>query len=180
MRLGKQAEPVRLKGEPRFITVAWWLVVLIIPLLAMTDAVDGRELLTNGDFEGGESGWEPWHCKGAGAVGMVYSSSSDTRPDSTGKRSLQIDTTDMFTCDNWIRQTVYGLRGDGKYRFSIWYKIVAGGNPDGPIESVIVRNMKNDTNQDRLDLHFDMTASGNTSPVSSLPNRPRRLKISTE
>ena len=160
MILGKQAESARLKDEPRFITVAWWLVVLIMPLLAMTNAADGRELLAHGDFETGESAWEQWHCKGAGAVGVVYSSSDDTRPDSTGKRSLQIDTTDTFTCDNWIKRPVYGLRGDGKYRFSIWYKIVAGGNPDGPIESVIVRNMKNDTNQDRLDLYFDMTVDG--------------------
>ena len=73
MILGKQAESARLKDEPRFITVAWWLVVLIMPLLAMTNAADGRELLAHGDFETGESAWEPWHCKGAGAVGVVYS-----------------------------------------------------------------------------------------------------------
>ena len=57
MKFEKQAEPARFKGEPRFITAAWWLVVLIMPLLAMTEAAHGRELLTNGDFENGTAGW---------------------------------------------------------------------------------------------------------------------------
>ena len=41
MILGKQAESARLKDEPRFITVAWWLVVLIMPLLAIDFAIGG-------------------------------------------------------------------------------------------------------------------------------------------
>ena len=138
--------------------------VLLIPLVA--DAEQGREMLARGDFESGVSDWILWHCKGAGAVGVVYSSSDDIRPGSTGKRSLQIETRDEFACTNFIRKQVFGLEGGKKYRMSIWYKIVAGGEPDGPIESVIARDMKNDTNQDRKDLYVDMTVDGKWKYVS--------------
>ncbi len=118
------------------------------------------EMLPQGDFEAGISDWITWHCKGAGAVGAVYSSSDDVRPGSTGKQSLQIDTTEKFACSNFIHARVPGLEGGKKYRISIWYKVVAGGPPDGPVEQVIARDMKNDTNQDRKDLYFDMKVDG--------------------
>jgi len=53
-----------------------------------------------------------------------------------------------------------------KYRISTWYKIVGGGGSNGPIESVIARKMKNDTNRDRIDLHFDMKVDGKWKYVS--------------
>ena len=142
------------------------LFAMPTPKPSVADAVDAPELLTNGDFESAQSGWEPWHCKGPGAVGVIYSSSDDTCPGSTGKQSLQIDTTDAFACTNWIRRPVYGLKGGKKYQISTWYKIVAGGAPDGPVESVIASDRKNDTNQDRNDLYFDMKVDGKWKYVS--------------
>jgi hypothetical protein len=133
---------------------------------SVAEAVDARELLTNGDFESAQSGWELWHCKGSGAVGVIYSPSSDARPGSTGKQSLQIDTTDAFACTNWIRRAVYGLKEGKQYQISTWYKIVAGGAPDGPVESAIASDRKNDTNQDRNDLYFDMKVDGKWKYVS--------------
>ncbi len=132
--------------------------VLLTSLVAAAEP--GIEMLPNGDFEAGVSDWIPWHCKGAGAVGVVYSSSDDVRPGSTGKRSLQIDTAEEFACSNFIRARVFGLEGGKKYRMSIWYKIVAGVAPDGPLRDVIARDMKNDTNHDRKDLFSDMTIDG--------------------
>ena len=41
-----------------------------------------------------------------------------------------------------------------------WRKIVSGGAPNGPIESVIASDRKYDANQDRTDLHFDMKVAG--------------------
>lgn len=119
-------------------------------------------MIVDGAFERGASAWGTWHCKGAGSVGVVYSSSDDTRPGTTGKRSLQIDTTDDFACSNWIYQLVYGLEGGKKYRMSVWYKIIAG----DALEGVVVRDLKNDTNQDRKDLHFDMTVDGKWKQAS--------------
>jgi hypothetical protein len=48
--------------------------VLLTSLVAAAEP--GIEMLPNGDFEAGVSDWIPWHCKGAGAVGVVYSSST--------------------------------------------------------------------------------------------------------
>jgi len=146
--------------------IASSIIVLMIFTLSMVPGVDARELLRNGDFESGKSGWNPWHCKGPGAVGIVYSVSEDTRPGSTGKQSLQIDTTDAFACANFIRRSAYGLEGGKKYRISIWYKVIAGGDPDGPVENVIAREQKEYTNQDRVDLYFDMTVDGKWKYVS--------------
>ena len=139
--------------------------VLLTSLAA--DAEPGIEMLPQGDFEAGVSDWILWHCKGAGPVGVVYSSSDDTRPGSAGKRSLQFETTDAFACNNFIRVQVFGLEGGKKYRISAWYKIVAGGTPDGPIESLIVRRQKNDTNQDREDLYCNMKVEGKWTYISS-------------
>ena len=146
--------------SPRGLGRPVWLLVVIVSLLSAVHAVQARELLTAGGFERGASGWEPWHCKGAGAQGVSYSSSKDTRPGSAGKRSLQIETSKSFICTNWLRRSVYGVEGGKRYRISIWYKIVAGGGPDGPLNNMIARDLKNDTNQDRNDLQFDMTVDG--------------------
>ena len=99
-------------------------------------------------------------------MGLVYSLSDDTRPGATGKRSLQIDTTDAFTYTNWIRRSVYGVEGSRKYRISIWCKIVGGGHPDGPIENVIAQHEKKYTNQNRIGLFFDMTVDRKRKHVS--------------
>ena len=135
-------------------------LVAAILLLAPAAPAAAAERLSNGGFEAGISGWEAWHCEGAGTAGVTYSVSTDTRPGSRGRRSLQIDTTAEFACSNWIRQAVRGLEGGKVYRMSIWYKVAAGGAPDGPVQNVIVRNMKNDTNQDRKDLPLDMATDG--------------------
>ena len=48
MTFREVAKATRLKDQPRFITVAWWLVVLIIPLLAISDAAAERHFtITN-------------------------------------------------------------------------------------------------------------------------------------
>ena len=148
----------------RIFRVAAIAALFLIPMAA--DAEPGVEMLTRGDFESGAADWVQWHCKGAGAVGVVYSSSDDTRPGSPGKQSLQIETKDEFDCSNFIRSHVFGLVGGKKYRISTWYKIVAGGGSDGPLESVVVRDMKNNTNQDRKDLQFDMKVDGKWKYVS--------------
>ena len=137
-----------------------WSVSLTVSMFCVSGWVPAGEMITDGGFESGMSAWEPWHGKGAGAVGVVYSTNRDTRPGSTGKRSLQIDTTATFSMSNWIRQAVRGLKGGNRYRISIWYKIVSGAGPDSPIDSLITRPMKNDTNQDRTDLPADLTTMG--------------------
>ena len=137
-----------------------WSAFLTMSMFYLTGSVPAGEMILNGGFESGMSAWEPWHGKGAGAVGVGYSTSNDTRPGSPGKRSLQIDTTTTFAMSNWIRQAVRGLKGGNRYRISIWYKIVSGAGPDSPIDSLIVRPMKNDTNQDRKDLPADLTNIG--------------------
>ncbi len=138
--------------------------VLLLALLSLAGPAHAREMLVGGDFERGKSAFGMWHCKGSGNVGVAYSTSKDTRPGSPGKRSLQIDTTDDFACSNWIYKLVYGLEGGKKYRMSIWYKIVANDS----LESVIARDQKNDTNQDRKDLHFDMTVDGKWKQISAV------------
>ena len=142
------------------------LIILAISMLWVQGTIYAGEMIENGDFESGMSGWDPHHSKGSGAAGVVYAASSDTRPGSTGSKSLQIDTTTEFSDSNWIRQAVGGLKGGHKYRISIWYKVVSGGDPDGPISSVVTRDMKNDTNQDRMDLTFGMTIADTWKYIS--------------
>ena len=144
-----------------------WCVVVTMFISGVPRLSHAVEMLPQGDFEAGVSDWIMWHCKGAGAVGAVYSSSDDIRPGSTGKRSLQIDTTEEFACSNFILARVFGLEGGKKYRMSIWYKVVAGGAPDGPVKHVIARDMKNDTNHDRKDLYFDMKVDGKWKYISN-------------
>ena len=146
------------------------IVVLLAVVAGTTLGVQGTscagEMIHNGGFESGTSSWAGWHCKGSGALGLRYSESSDTRPGTTGSKSLQIDTTSEFSCSSTVRQVVRGLTGGRKYRMSIWYKVVAGGAPDGPISGVVARDRKNDTNEDRRDLGFDMTTDSTWKYIS--------------
>ena len=143
------------------------LIILAISMLWVQGTIYAGEMIENGDFESGMSGWDPHHSKGSGAAGVVYAASSDTRPGSTGSKSLQIDTTTEFSDSNWIRQSVKGLKGGHKYRISLWYKVVSGGAPDGPIKEAVARDMKNDTNQDRQDLNFNMTTADTWKYIST-------------
>ena len=142
------------------------LAVVAVTVLGVQGTSCAGEMIHNGGFESGTSGWDGWHCTGSGVVGLRYPESSDTRPGTTGSKSLQIDTTSEFSCSNTVRQMVRGLTGGRKYRMSIWCKVVAGGDPDGPIESVVARGRKNDTNEDRRDLGFDMTRDSTWKYIS--------------
>ena len=142
------------------------LAVVAVTVLGVHGTSRAGEMIHNGGFEFGTSGWDGWHCTGSGVVGLRYSESSDTRPGTTGSKSLQIDTTSEFSCSNTVRQMVRGLTGERKYRMSIWCKMVSGGALHGPVGRVVARDMKNDTNEDRRDLGFDMTTDSTWKYIS--------------
>ena len=149
-------------------------VVLVIAAVGIQQTSHAREMIHNGGFEAGVSGWEQRHHHGSGTLGVRYATSTDVRPGSTGLASLQIETTPEFNCSNNIRQQVTGLEGGKRYRMSIWYKVVSGGDPDGPVDSAVARDMKNDTNADRVDMIFDMTVDDTwkcaTAEVKTAPS----------